>query len=181
MMSDPGKRKNVPYPDLSSALCRSTLHKWGSTMIVLGIGIQHDAGAALIADGRILAAVNEERLNRKKLYWGWPERAIPEVLRLAGVHPEDLSAVAVANTTNSTYGESFYPKDLKRRALIRLSKLGLARPVGGTQLGIRAYRTLNSKQLHVSQTRQLAEPPAFMRKVGKPHKCGLPIACQRVR
>ncbi len=129
-------------------------------MIVLGIGIQHDAGAALIADGRILAAVNEERLNRKKLYWGWPTRSIPEVLRLAGVHPKDLSAVAVANTTNSTYvpfGESFYPKDLKRRALIRLSKLGLARPVGGTQLGIRAYRTLNSKQFHVSQTRQFED------------------------
>ncbi len=72
-------------------------------MTVLGVGMQHDAGAAVVADGRILSAVNEERMNRKKLYWGWPVLAIPEVLQLSGVSPTDLDAVAVANTTYSTY------------------------------------------------------------------------------
>jgi predicted NodU family carbamoyl transferase len=42
-------------------------------MNILGISLQHDAGAAIIGDGRIIAAINEERLNRQKLYWGWPE------------------------------------------------------------------------------------------------------------
>ena len=33
-------------------------------MRVLGIGTEEDSGAAIIEDGRILAAVNEERLCR---------------------------------------------------------------------------------------------------------------------
>ena len=49
-------------------------------MIVLGVGLQHDSGAALVADGQILAAVNEERLNRRKMFWGWPLLAVQEVL-----------------------------------------------------------------------------------------------------
>ena len=119
-------------------------------MTILGIGLQHDAGAAVISQGRILAAVNEERLNRQKLYWGWPELSVPHVLELAGVPPTDIDAVAVANTTNSTYSEgleSFQPTDLKRRMLIHLSRIGLAGLVGGTQVGIDLYRCLNSKRL----------------------------------
>ncbi|MDA0747450.1 MAG: hypothetical protein O2954_13095, partial [bacterium] len=125
-------------------------------MIILGIGIQHDAGAAIISNGRILSAVNEERLNRVKMYWGFPEQAISEALRLAGVGMQDLDAVAVANTTYSTHAahwEGLYPKDLKRRALIQLSKLGLARLIGGNRIGVDAYRTFNSKRVRFLETR----------------------------
>ena len=45
-------------------------------MVVLGITAQHDAGAALIVNGRLVSAVNEERMNRQKVYWGWPELSI---------------------------------------------------------------------------------------------------------
>ena len=135
-------------------------------MTVLGIGMQHDAGAALVSDGHILSAVNEERLNRKKMYWGWPQLAIPEVLRLAGAAPEDIDAVAVANTTYSTYAanwEGLYPKDLKRRMLIRLSKLGLGRLIGGNRLGIEAYRMLNSKRVRFVETNRFED---FVRSFG---------------
>jgi carbamoyltransferase len=137
-------------------------------MTILGIGIQHDAGAAVIRDGRVLAAVNEERLNRKKMFWGLPERAIPEAMRLAGVEAKELDAVAVANTTYSTYAanwEGLYPKDLKRRALIRLSKMGLARAVGGNRPGVDAYRALNSKRVRFVET---ARFEAFLRELGIP-------------
>lgn len=135
-------------------------------MTVLGIGLQHDAGAAVVSDGRVLAAVNEERLNRKKLYWGWPRLSVGEVLGLAGIHPSDIDLVAVANTTHSTYApdwENFYPTDLKRRALIRLSKLGLARAIGGSQLGISSYRLLNSKRLRYFETHRFED---FLRSEG---------------
>ena len=36
-------------------------------MKVLGLGTEGDSGAAIVEDGRILAAVNEERLSRLKL------------------------------------------------------------------------------------------------------------------
>ena len=135
-------------------------------MIVLGIGLQHDSGAAIVADGRIVAAVNEERLNRKKMYWGLPEQAISEVLRLSGLSPVDIDAVAVGNTTHSTqaaHWEGLYPKDLKRRALIRLSRLGLARWIGGTRTGIAAYRALNDKRLRLFDIRDF---DAFVRNFG---------------
>ncbi|MBT3604266.1 MAG: carbamoyltransferase [Candidatus Latescibacteria bacterium] len=128
-------------------------------MNILGISLQHDAGAAIIIDGRIITAINEERLNRQKLYWGWPERAITEVIRQANVHPQDIDAVTIANTTHSTNApnwEGFYPKDAKRRALIRLSQMGLARLVGGTQMGIAAYKIFNSKKVRSSESRNFA-------------------------
>jgi carbamoyltransferase len=128
-------------------------------MIVLGIAAQHDAGAALIIDGKIVSAVNEERLNRTKLYWGWPEQSIEEVLRLAGVEISDVDVVSVANQTHSTYAaahwEGLYPKDIRRRILIGLSRMGLARAIGGTQAGVALYRLLNGKRFRTLQTAAL--------------------------
>lgn len=64
-------------------------------MKVLGIGTGGDSGAAIIADGRIISAVNEERLSRMKLVVGFPRGSISEVLRLSGSSVEELDAVLV--------------------------------------------------------------------------------------
>jgi carbamoyltransferase len=45
-------------------------------MKVLGIYAGHDAAAALVVDGRIVAAAEEERYTRQKHYLGYPENAI---------------------------------------------------------------------------------------------------------
>src|SRR5436309_594379 len=63
-------------------------------MVVLGIWDGHDAGAALIADGRLLAAVNEERLTRRKLEIHFPEHSIRCCLSLAKLSPADVAVVA---------------------------------------------------------------------------------------
>jgi len=54
-----------------------------------------DAGAALFVDGRLVAAVNEERLTRVKMQGGFPARSIAEVLALGGVAPGDVGEVVV--------------------------------------------------------------------------------------
>ncbi len=64
-------------------------------MIVLGICDSQDAGAALFRDGRLVAAVNEERLNRKKLWGGFPALSIAEVLRLGDVRADQVEAVVL--------------------------------------------------------------------------------------
>ena len=69
-------------------------------MNVLGITDGITCGAAAIQDGRILAAVNEERIVRKKMAYGFPSEAIREVLRLAGWDPKDVNRVAVATRDN---------------------------------------------------------------------------------
>jgi carbamoyltransferase len=64
------------------------------TTHVLGISCYyHDAAAALLRDGEIVAACQEERLSRKKHDSGFPARAVKYVLREAGIGPEQLDAV----------------------------------------------------------------------------------------
>ena len=54
-------------------------------MIVLGIADNHDAGAAVVIDGRLVSAVNQERIDRIKQSGAFPWGAIDEALSLAGV------------------------------------------------------------------------------------------------
>ena len=66
-------------------------------MLILGINCFHpDAAAALIADGKLIAAIAEERLNRRKHYGGFPSQAIHECLRIAGADIRDVEHLAVA-------------------------------------------------------------------------------------
>ncbi|NUT48080.1 MAG: carbamoyltransferase, partial [Saccharothrix sp.] len=53
----------------------------------------HDATACLVADGELVAAVEEERVNRIKKTNRFPAGAIRECLRLAGVGPRDVDAI----------------------------------------------------------------------------------------
>ena len=66
-------------------------------MTVLGISDNHDSGACLIREGRVLSAVNEERLARKKLIGGFPYRSIQKVMDEARVGPQDIDAVVLAS------------------------------------------------------------------------------------
>lgn len=71
-------------------------------MKILGLNIGHNATAALLDDGRIVAAVQEERLNRIKNAGGIPALAIHEVLQLGGPASLDqIDQVAVCGTWSS--------------------------------------------------------------------------------
>jgi carbamoyltransferase len=65
-------------------------------MLVLGVIDSKPSTAAVMDGARILSAVAEERLCRMKLASGVPRQAISEAIRLAGVAPGDIEAVAVA-------------------------------------------------------------------------------------
>ncbi|WP_030437338.1 carbamoyltransferase family protein [Actinoplanes subtropicus] len=71
-------------------------------MRVLGINaIFHDPAAALVVDGRVVAAAEEERFSRRKhgkrpvpfAAWELPEQAAAWCLRSAGLKPADIDAV----------------------------------------------------------------------------------------
>src|SRR5580692_6114277 len=69
-------------------------------MIILGIGgILGDAASAILKDGELVAAVEESKLVRRRMYWGGPEglpdQSIATCLELAKARPEDVDAVAV--------------------------------------------------------------------------------------
>ncbi|WP_447040795.1 carbamoyltransferase family protein [Streptomyces sp. DSM 118878] len=72
-------------------------------MRILGINaLFHDPAAALVIDGRTVAAAEEERFSRRKhgkrpvpfSAWELPEQAAAWCLSRAGLRPEDLDAVA---------------------------------------------------------------------------------------
>ena len=64
-------------------------------MYNLGISCYyHDSAAAILKDGHIVAAVEEERFSRKKFDDGFPNMAIDWCLQEAGIRPEQIDSVA---------------------------------------------------------------------------------------
>ena len=62
---------------------------------ILGISaFYHDSAAALVVDGRIVAAAQEERFTRRKHDAGFPGSALAYCLGEAGLPPDDLDYVA---------------------------------------------------------------------------------------
>jgi carbamoyltransferase len=63
-------------------------------MQILGVSCYfHDAAAALLRDGELLAAAEEERFSRKKHDYEFPQHAIDFCLRTGGIRPADLDYV----------------------------------------------------------------------------------------
>ena len=63
-------------------------------MIILGISaFYHDSAAAILVDGDIVAAVQEERLTRKKHDASFPAKAISCALCEAGIKLQDVDYI----------------------------------------------------------------------------------------
>jgi carbamoyltransferase len=71
-------------------------------MIILGISFLSDASACLLIDGKIIAAISEERINRKKLWNGIPRRSIEKVLEISGINMSDVDYIATHGTHLNT-------------------------------------------------------------------------------
>ena len=64
-------------------------------MYTLGISCYyHDSAASLLKDGKVLAAVEEERFSRKKFDDSFPKMAIDWCLKEAGIGPESIDSIA---------------------------------------------------------------------------------------
>jgi carbamoyltransferase len=66
--------------------------------VILGIGgaLGHDANAALLVDGRLISASQEERFTRIKHEWNFPRLAILDCLHAADLRPEQVDVCAFA-------------------------------------------------------------------------------------
>lgn len=64
-------------------------------MVILGLSaFVHDSGACLIVDGKLVANVEEERLDRIKHTCAFPVKAIDFVLRQSGIRLADVDVIA---------------------------------------------------------------------------------------
>lgn len=65
-------------------------------MIILGINSYHpDSSAALVAEGKLIAAAEEERFNRIKHFAGFPSEAVKYCLREGGLSIKDVDYIAI--------------------------------------------------------------------------------------
>ncbi len=73
-------------------------------MNILGINAYHgDASAALVVDGKLVAAVEEERFNRIKHWAGFPSQSIRYCLDVAGITPRDLDHIGISFDPRSNF------------------------------------------------------------------------------
>jgi carbamoyltransferase len=90
-------------------------------MHILGISCYfHDAAAALLRDGQLVACAEEERFSRKKHDFRFPDLAIQFCLQQAGIRPQELDYVVfyekpfvkfqrILQTSVATYPRSWRP------------------------------------------------------------------------
>jgi carbamoyltransferase len=72
----------------------------------LGIHTGHDSGAALVQNGKVLAAINEERIVNVKHYSGIPVNSIKEVFHISKVDPSSVDVISIVGITDM---EPFLP------------------------------------------------------------------------
>lgn len=61
---------------------------------ILGLHAGHNASACIGDESGLLLAIQEERLNGEKNYWGFPKLAVKACLDRAGIGPRDLKSIA---------------------------------------------------------------------------------------
>ncbi len=75
-------------------------------MNILGINAYHgDASAALVVDGQLVAAVEEERFNRIKHWAGFPGQSIQYCLDYAGITIDQVQHVAISFNPGANLGK----------------------------------------------------------------------------
>ncbi len=83
-------------------------------MIVLGINAYHgDASAAILVDGKLMAAAEEERFTRLKHNAGFPYQAVRYCLEAIGAKPTDITHIAVSRNPKAHLHQKLF-HSLKR-------------------------------------------------------------------
>jgi carbamoyltransferase len=131
---------------------------------ILGLNAYHgDAAAALVIDGELVAAAEEERFNRIKHVAGFPSLAAEWCLAEGGIRPEDLDHLAVSRDPRANVGQKllrtirhgasarYLKARLQNAAKVRDVKTALADSLGVERDALRAQvHNVEHHQAHVA-------------------------------
>ena len=85
-------------------LWKNALNGIGDRLIILGMSAHHgDSSACIVRDGRLIAAIEEERFRRVKHWAGFPSRVIQLCLEEAGATLADVDHITVSSDPNANY------------------------------------------------------------------------------
>ncbi|MBN1882010.1 MAG: hypothetical protein JW885_07545 [Deltaproteobacteria bacterium] len=125
-------------------------------MLVLGIHDAHNASVCLVDHGKIVFALQEERINRIKNYAGFPRESIRETMNYAGITPASIDLIVFSGTEYNQYMTNVTSKKLyaKRTGVIKtirnvLGRVGLLQKIKRSILNRKLYtlRMANLKSL----------------------------------
>lgn len=91
-------------------------------MYILGIWDGHDSGAAIVKNDKILVAINEERLSRRKLDIGFPQRSILACLEHLNLVPNEIQCIAASTSDFAKTLTRIFPSMRKEYYLLRRRK-----------------------------------------------------------
>jgi carbamoyltransferase len=118
-------------------------------LFILGINAYHgDASAAITKDGQLIAAVEEERFNRKKHCAGFPSAAVRYCLQAANISVLELDHVGISRDPSA---------HLHKKILFSITRLQ-------SLSGLIAARLANAAKVHDLRqelARALGVPPEF--------------------
>jgi carbamoyltransferase len=132
-------------------------------MNILGINAYHgNASAAIVCDGKLIAAVEEERFNRVKYAAGFPAAAIRYCLKEAGVTLAEIDHVAIPRNPYARLGTKLFyalrmPSFARERIKVMTKFTGipeaLAQAFDADPAKIKAtYRSVEHHQAHLAST-----------------------------
>lgn len=94
-------------------------------MIALGLYGGHDSSACLIEDGKVLAAIQEERINKIKHFVGFPRYSIDRCLEATGIRPAEVDVIAFSAMgtlpTLYSFREEIFPENIVNDARSRMN------------------------------------------------------------
>src|SRR5579885_1864834 len=141
---------------------RSRTLRSAAVTAILGLNAYHgDAAAALVVDGELVAAAEEERFNRVKHCAGFPAHAARWCLDDAGLRPGEIDHVAVSRVPRANLGRKILrtlrhgtsPRYLRERiqnaARVRDAGAALAEALGVESLRARVHN-VEHHQAHVA-------------------------------
>jgi carbamoyltransferase len=132
-------------------------------MNILGINAYHgNASAAIVCDGRLIAAVEEERFNRVKYAAGFPAQAIRYCLKEAGLTLANIDHVAVPRNPYARLGTKLFyalrmPSFARERAKVLVKFKGIPEALAQAfdadpkKIGAKFHR-IEHHQAHLAST-----------------------------
>ncbi len=112
-------------------------------MNILGINAYHgNASAAIVSDGRLIAAVEEERFNRVKYAAGFPAQAIRYCLKEAGLTLGEIDHVAVPRNPYARLGTKlFYSTTTAKKSAHNFIASSITKPISRAHFSFRPSST----------------------------------------
>lgn len=118
-------------------------------MTILGINFSHDAAVCLLRDGKVLAAIEEEKISRIKQDSGWPVQAVEKLLNDYGIDKTSIEMIAFGSRfySNLNANEIRYRFRKKTffKALEIYDRTGYALGIGRQEFGERIKRVFEEE------------------------------------